>query len=962
LGRTINTPLRAVSGLAIAAALALGAAPALQAQNAAAPAAATPAGEVRGIPAWNIASNEIPADPDVTFGRLPNGMRYALMRNGNPAGEATIRFNIEVGFREEAERESGAAHFVEHMAFNGSTNIPEGQLLPMLERLGLAFGADTNATTTVDYTTYKLQLPRTDDQTVDTALMVMREMAGNLIFDPAAVDRERGIILSEAQVRNSPQRRQAIDFLSAALPGSRVGPSVGADEERIRNISAGDLKAFYYGYYRPERATMVIVGDFDVAVMRAKIEAAFSDWRGTGAAREIYVSPVPAAGSAVSIDNFVDPAVPEVIQLQRITAWKPAENTVAASRDEVLRAVAAAALSNRISALSRAADSPTIGGGASDQSVFRSARSFGLAMVAKDGQWRETLALAERELRRAQQFGFTASEIAEAKANIATSLQNAVTQAAGRNSVIIAEQLVTVSLENSVRTAPAFNLALYRAIEPSLTAETVSEAFRNVWAGGPSVVHVSTKQPIAGEAGAIAAALKESAAVAVTAPVEAAAAQFAYDDWGMPGKVVADTTIADLGIRTVRFANGLQLNLKTTKFEPGKIAFALRIGDGLAGFPADRPGLRDMLPFVAGIDGLKAHDADELRRLLAGKAVGLGLGADEDALVANGQTTPADLDLQLDLLAARLTATAWRPETQAQWAGVAPIAIKNLRADASQVLNLGLTATLAGGDARVGLTDIDQLATISLDDLRAVIAPQLENGPLALGLVGDLDPDAAIAAVAGSLGTLPARKAKREPSRAATPVAFVPEPALRTLTHTGAADQGAVALNWPTDDGNDLRDDITRDMLAEVMGLRLTEVLREQLRTTYSPVSYSYSQRTFAGFGHLTTLATVPPQAMDAAAGVMRDIAAELAAKPVDPDLLERARNPVRARFERAETQNTGWLGLVAGAQSDPADLDRRRARLGVLNGVTPADIQAAAKRYLAGKTPVEIRVVPEGQ
>ena len=254
---------------------------------------------------------------DIVFGVLPNGMRYALMRNGNPAGEATIRFNIEVGFREEAERESGAAHFVEHMAFNGSTNIPEGQLLPMLERLGLAFGADTNATTTVDYTTYKLQLPRTDDATVDTALKVMREMAGNLVFDPAAVDRERGIILSEAQVRNSPQRRQAIDFLAAALPGSRIGPSVGADEERIRNISAADLKAFYHGYYRPERATLVIVGDFDVAALREKIEAAFSDWRGTGAAREIYVSPVPAAGSAVTIDSFVDPAVPEVIQLQR---------------------------------------------------------------------------------------------------------------------------------------------------------------------------------------------------------------------------------------------------------------------------------------------------------------------------------------------------------------------------------------------------------------------------------------------------------------------------------------------------------------------------------------------------------------------------------------------------------------------------------------------------------------------
>jgi zinc protease len=846
------------------------------------------------------------------------------------------------------------------MAFNGSTNIPEGQLLPMLERLGLAFGADTNATTTIDYTTYKLQLPRTDDATVDTALKVMRETAGNLLFDPAAVDRERGIMLSEAQVRNNPQRRQLADYLEAALPGSRIGPRAGFDQERIRNISAADLKAFYHAFYRPERATLVIVGDFDVDAMQAKVEATFTDWQGQGPARDIYAGPVPATDSPVTIGTFVDPAAPEFIRLQRIAPWEPSQNTATEQQDQLLRAVAGAALSNRINALARAADSPTLGGGAAEEALFRSARSYGLSIVAKDGQWRETLALAERELRRADQFGFTAAEIAEIKANIATSLENAVTQAPGRSSVALAEGLVAASLEDAVWSAPDFMLAFYRAIEPSLTPEAVSAAFRAAWQGRPSVVHVSTKQPIEGDTGAIVAVLAESAAVAVTAPTEAAAVQFAYGDWGAPGKVVSDTTVADLGIRTLRFANGLQLNLKRTNFEPGKVAFALRIGDGLAAFPANRQGLSSIIPLLAGIDGLKAHDADELRRVLAGKAVSLGLGADEGAVIADGQTTPADLDLQLDLLAARLTATAWRPETQAQWAAIAPAAATNLRADASQVLNLALPALFAGGDARLGLTDFDQFNAVSLNDLRVVIGPQLESGPLALGLVGDFDADAAIAAVAASLGALPARPDRREPSTVATPLAFASEPALHTLIHTGKPDQGAIALGWQTDDGDDLRDDLTRDVLAEVIDLRLTEVLREELGTTYSPVSISFSQRTFPGFGYLTAYATVPPEAMDSAAKVIRDIAAELATKPVDADLLERARNPIRTSYDRAESQNGSWLGVVAGAQSDPAALDRWRSRKGILDGMTPADIQSAARRYLAGKPPVEIRVVPQ--
>jgi zinc protease len=188
----------------------------------------------------------------------------------------------------------------------------------------------------------------------------------------------------------------------------------------------------------------------------------------------------------------------------------------------------------------------------------------------------------------------------------------------------------------------------------------------------------------------------------------------------------------------------------------------------------------------------------------------------------------------------------------------------------------------------------------------------------------------------------------------------VPEPALRTLTHFGKPDQGVVALGWQTDDGDDLRDVLTRDLLAGVMGLRLTEVLREELGTTYSPVSYSFSQRTFPGFGYLTAYAAVPPEAMDPAAEVIRDIAGELAANPVEADLLDRARNPIRTRYERAETQNGSWLGVVASAQSDPLELDQWRARKAVLDAVTPADIQAAAQRYLAGNTPVEVRVVPQ--
>lgn len=959
MGRMSRKLPVAASGFALAIALSLVGAPVATAQDDSATTAVAEADAATGVPEWGIASPELVADPGVVFGVLPNGMRYALQRNGNPAGEAAIRFNVEVGSREETDAENGAAHFVEHMAFNGTTNIPEGELLPMLERLGLAFGADTNAETSLDYTTYKLALPNTEAATVDTALKVIREMAGELTIAPEAVERERGILLSEAQVRNEPQRRRIADYFATALPGSRLGERINADVDRIREISAEDLRAFYDAYYRPERSTLVIVGDFDVAAMQQKVEASFSDWQGEGEARALYETRIPDTGTP-AVSNFVDPSIPEIIELQRIGPWAPTENTIESQRSELLRAIAGIALSNRIAALSRDPASPTLGAQAAEQPLFRSARSYGLLIVAKDGQWRDTLSLAEQELRRAEQYGFSAAEIAEAKANIGTALQNAAAQAAGRPSASLADALVSASLSDAVATSPAADLAMYRAMETDITAEAVSEAFRGAWEGGPSVIHISTKQAIEGGDATIAAALGESAAVAVAAPVEAEAVDFAYGDWGAPGEVVFDEMVEDFAIRTVRFANGLQLNMKTTDFEPGKVSFSMRVGEGTSVFPADKPGLQAMLPIALSVDGLEAHDPDELRRVLAGKDVGIGLDGNGGALVAAGTTTATDLELQLDLLAARLTATAWRPETQAQWAGIAPILAQNIRSAPVQVFVNAMNATLAGNDARLGFTDARELSGITLEDLRGIIEPQLTGGALALGLVGDFDPEVAIGLVAATLGTLPEREIRTEPTQTATPVRFVTDRSIRTLTHDGEPDQGAVALSWATDDSSDIQDDITRDVLAAVMGLRMTETLREELGATYSPQAFSMSQATYPGFGHLTAFATATPETMDDVARVMREIAADMADNEIEADLLERARSPIRAGYERAETQNAAWLDLVAMAQSKSDLLDRRRTRLDVLNAVGPAEIRSAARKYLAGAEPAEVRVVPE--
>ncbi|RJY06945.1 insulinase family protein [Aurantiacibacter aquimixticola] len=912
-----------------------------------------------GIPEWNVGSPDFEADLAVVFGRLPNGMRYAIRRNTTPPGEAVIRFNVQVGGRDETDAEHGAAHFVEHMAFNGSTNIPEGELLPMLERLGLAFGADTNAETSLDYTTYKLGLPNTDEETVNTAFMVMREMAGNLTFDPAAVERERGVILREAQDRNDANRRRAADYLRTALPGTPLGERITADAERIREISARDLRGFYQAYYRPDRATLVVVGDIDPVVIEAKIEELFADWQGEGEPRALYAA-ADINPSAPAFSNFVDPATPEIVEIQTIEEWSPSDNTVASARDEVLRAIAGAVIANRINELSRSADSPTLGGQVTEQPLFRTAIAYGLLIVAKDGQWQPTLELAERELRRAARYGFAQSEVDEIKAGVETALRNAAAQADGRDSVSLADALITASLTDAVVTTPEVDLAFYQQIAPTITAETTSEAFAKAFEDGPDIVHLSTKIPVEGGTQAIAAVLAASAQVAVTPPEEAETVAFAYTDWGEPGTIVADERIEDLGIRTIRFANGLQLNLKRTGFEPGKINFTMRVGSGSSAFPSDVPGLALMLPIFATIDGFEAHGPDELRRALAGRQIELTLSANNAGLVSEGATTPDDLLLQMQLLAARLTATGYREETRGQLVGVVPLLVENLRAAPIQVWSNAFNAVLSGGDARLGVADPVSLGNLSLDDLRQAIEPQLAQGSVALGLVGDFDEDAAIEAVAATLGTLPARPSRVEVGKPPRAVAFTGEAGPIVLTHAGQDDQGVLSLSWPSDDGQDLPDDLARDVLASVFNLRMTEILREELSAAYSPQAFSFSTTTYDGFGHITALVTTPAEDMDRIAEIIEEIAGGLTSEPVSADLLERARSPIREGFERAENINSAWTGLVAMAQSDPEELDRRRQRLDALNALTPQTLQRVAAQYLRAGQARQIRVVPE--
>src|SRR5690606_6380755 len=286
---------------------------------------------------WAHATSNIPADADVRFGVMDNGMQYAILRNATPPGQASFRLRIDAGSLMEDEDQRGLAHFMEHMAFSGTTTIPENNLLRILERHGLAFGADTNAYTSFDETVYMLELPRADEAIVDDALRIMREQVSEALMAPDAIDAERDVIVGEQRLRNVPGLRALEAQLKLLAPGQRISERLPiGDLDVIRTAPRQRFVDFYEAYYRPSRATFVAVGDFDVAELEAKTRGACESGAPKAAdGPEPDLGTVQPRGPETRI--LLEPGVLSSISLGYVRAPDRDPDSVAERRDDLVR-------------------------------------------------------------------------------------------------------------------------------------------------------------------------------------------------------------------------------------------------------------------------------------------------------------------------------------------------------------------------------------------------------------------------------------------------------------------------------------------------------------------------------------------------------------------------------------------------------------------------------------------------
>ena len=910
-------------------------------------------------------ASDLLMDEDITYGILDNGLRYAVMENGTPSETATLLMRIDAGSLDESDDTRGLAHFLEHMAFNGSENIPEGEMTKRLERLGLSFGADTNASTSFDVTTYQLELPDVSDELLDEALMIMRETADRLTLDPEAIDRERGVILAERRARNSPGFRAAVESLRFQTePSGLVDRLPIGTPETIESVTPEDFRTFYEAQYRPEDTFVVLVGDRSKEELTAKIEAAFGDWQAEGEGTVDAEVP-PYALDTPRFGAFFDPEITTRATLFTVAPPRPdarERDTKANRAAELPLSLAYAMLNRRYSRLVTRGEAEFTGAGASTSTGYGDVRQSSLTVVAEHDAIASAVQQAERELRRAIEHGFSQAEFDEQVASLRNRYEVAVQTASTRRTPRLARMILGAFGNENVVTSAAQDLANFEEALAGLSLADAERALQDAWTRldtAPQLFLQSDTEIEDAEA-FLEDVLAESREVSLPALDESEAAEFAYADWGAPGVVVERSRIDDLDMTTVRFANNVRLTMKTTPYEADIVRVRVRAGNGSGQFDPADPAFSTQIGFLMPRSGLGAHDVDEIATVTAGKTVGVSRGFGAEAMTLSGTTTPRDLDLQMQLMAAYLTDPGYREDVVPNFQKQVRQVWDKFDSTPGGAANVYIPPILYDGHAIGETAEEADVVDADLAQIRTWYDENVRGGAVEIAVVGDIDEDAVIEAVARTFGTLPERPDPEVDIRddrldyAMTSGRVEPH----VVYHKGEPDTALVRVYWPVPNHDDVLTDRRLGVLSDLLQLELTERVREGEGASYSPSAYTSLPEHKPDFGFIAASVEVAPDEVDRVTALIETAAAALT-DGIDGDLFDRAIKPTLENIESSLENNSLWLGLADEAQSDPSSLDRFRTRETMYQSMTAADIAPLAAQVFDPGRAVRFHVLP---
>nr|XP_061797937.1 probable zinc protease PqqL [Nerophis lumbriciformis] len=893
--------------------------------------------------------SDLPADPKAVFGTMDNGFNYIIYPHAEPPGRFSTRLHINAGSLHEANDQRGIAHFLEHMVFNGSRNFTPAELIPKMQRLGIAFGAHANAYTSFGETVYMLDLPNMEKETIDLTFTVMRDFADGALLAIEEIDKERGVIIAEKTSRDSVGMRVLVKRLNYLFPESQLANRLPiGTEEVIKNAPRERFVNFYSGYYRPNNMTFVVAGDFDAKEMEKRVRETFISLSNPEKEGQEPPRTIPPKDTGFRTEVFSDKELASDSLSLISTRPYTTELDTRANRIKLLPlAMANSMLSRRFSILAKKENSPILSGSSSRQIFFNEVISGQVSVTPTENRWEDALATMEQEFRRALLHGFTEAELEEARANTINSLEQAVKRAPTRKAASIATSYVNATEESRVVTTPETNLEIYRAGLSQLTLADCHQAFKKFWDTKDLSLILTTKKEDPDTKSKLASLYQESLKTPVEPPKKESKQSFAYTDFGTPGKITSQNEIKDMEATQLVLSNNIKVNLKTTDFTKNSISLTTRIGSGSLTMPKDKPGLNQLASAIYIAGGLGKHSADDLRRILAGKNVDIDFGVGSDAFSLGGQSTPEDLELQLQLMCAALTDPGFRPEAERQHKKSLPMLFNQIQ-HSMQGAMLKMNEDITAGDHRFTFPTQEQAMGYNSQMVKDWILPQLAKSPIELTIVGDFDKEKTIPLILKTFGALPTRETAKPDHTAERKINMPQGAANKVINFDSKIPNAASIAVWPIPDSiNEVKRPRRFNILASILSNRMREEIREKLGASYSPRAGANPHSTLE-MGMFQAIAQVKPEETEKYGKLMIELADKMARQGVSADELDRALKPLLSNIDTSLRSNSYWLGTVLSRSHEkPIVLDWARNRHEDYKSITVEELNKLAVDHL---------------
>jgi zinc protease len=783
-----------------------------------------------------VTSPNLPVDPNVKMGKLPNGLTYYIRKNVEPKNRAELRLVVNAGSILENDKQVGLAHFVEHMAFNGTKNFKKQELVNFLEKAGVNFGADLNAYTSFDETVYMLQVPTDSPGVYSKALQILEDWAHNVSFDNEEIDKERGVIIEEWRLGRGADARMRDKAFPVVLAGSQYAKRLPiGTKENLETFKYDVLKQFYKDWYRPDLQAVIVVGDVDVNETEKMIKSRFARIPVAKGAKPRTKFGVPAQLDTKTI-ILTDKEQPYT--LAQIYYKQPAikeAKTEVEYRSGIVRSLFNTMMSARLSELSQKADPPFSFGGSSYSSLLGDKDAFSLFAVAKNGKGLSPAIqalLTENE--RVKKFGFTGGELDRAKKSLFSNIENAYNERTKTPSASYTDEYVRNFLKGEAMPGIDNEYGLYKKYLDGiqltevndLIARWIKETDRAVVVMAPE----KEKDNLPKEQDVL--ALLNSPAPKDLQPYEDKVTdEPIFTAKPKAGSITGEKTIAEIGVTELTLSNGAKVVLKPTDFKNDEVRIVASSSGGVSLYPDN-----DVINGLSGpqfviMGGVGKFDAVSLQKKLAGKKTFVTPYISYYSEGLSCSTTPRELETAMQLI--HLYVTAPRKDTSA-YASLkkrAAIFLNNRGSDPNALFQDSVGYIMANYSPRRKPTNAEILDNWNLDRGLDIYKERFSDmGDFTFVVIGNFKVAEIKPLLEQYIASLPAtgRKENWRDDGVRYPVGVVEKTILK-----GTEAKSAVRLNFTGTAVYSAIEETKLDQLCEALSIKLREKLREEASGVY---------------------------------------------------------------------------------------------------------------------------------